>query len=121
MLRVFASLCFAVAMAFPAHVPPQDVTLVVDLQADEARITNGGDAELNLRGWILVSVTGNQRFTLPDVKLAPGGTVTVTSGPNARDDPPSHIQWTRRYIWNNDGDPGELYDASGKLVARTRR
>jgi len=26
------------------------------------------------------------------------------------------IIWTKAYIWNNDGDPAQLYDDQGKLV-----
>ena len=97
-----------------------DVSLRVDLRAETAVVTNNGSETLTLRGWTLVSVTGGQRFTFPDVTLAEGQSVTVTSGSDARHDPPRFIRWTRRNVWNNDGDPGELYDAGGALVARTR-
>ena len=97
-----------------------NVSLRVNLRAETADITNNGDTELDLTGWTLVSVTGGQRFTFPSMTLAAKATVTVTSGSNARHDPPRYIRWTRRNVWNNDGDPGELYDAEGRRVARTR-
>jgi hypothetical protein len=65
----------------------------------------------------LVSVEGNQRFTFPTIVLKPGETVTVTSGKNARHDPPKYLLWTKKYIWNNDGDPAELLTPDGEIVA----
>ena len=106
--------CAAIASQAP------NVTLRVDLRAETADIINNGDESLNLRGWTLVSVTGGQRFTLPNVTLPAKDTVTITSGGDARDDPPRYIRWTRRNVCNNDGDPGQLFDASRNLVARTR-
>ena len=115
-LLLVAVLALAIAPAIAA----QSVTLSVNLRTEEATITNTGDSELSLGGWVLRSVTGDQRFTFPSMTLAPGASVVVTSGQNARNDLPRYLQWTRRNVWNNDGDPGELYDASGSLVEKTR-
>ncbi len=82
------------------------------------RITNVRAQTLDLSGWTLVSVTGNQRFTFPaGTKLAPGKTITVVSGPRAQAGP-GVLVWTRRYVWNNQGDAAELWDRQGQLVAR---
>lgn len=94
------------------------VTLTVDLAAELASITNVSDSSLDVTGWVLVSVKGNQRFTFPPLVLAPGETVTVTSGRGARHEPPRYLRWTESYIWNNDGDPAELRDAGNELIAR---
>jgi len=90
----------------------------IDLQAEIVIIKNGGTAEANLTGWKLVSIEGNQTFTFPAITLAPGATVKVTSGSKAQHNPPTELKWTGSYIWNNDEDPGELYDAAGNLVSK---
>ncbi|MCI0719903.1 MAG: lamin tail domain-containing protein, partial [Acidobacteria bacterium] len=81
-------------------------------------ITNTGDSQLDLGGWKLVSLEGNQQFTFADgTRLAPGESIIVTSGRNARHQPPSILKWDTRYFWANDGDRAELRDGSGTVVA----
>lgn len=94
------------------------VRLSVDLVAEQARITNTSRSNINLRGWELVSVTGNQRIKIVIGILPPGGSLIVTSGPRARDSPGYYI-WTRGSIWDINGDPAELYDPQGNLRAST--
>jgi hypothetical protein len=98
---------------------PSAITLSVDLVAEEVRITNTGDSTIDLSGWRLLSTRGNQEFFFPaGVTLTAGETVTVTSGPNARDEPAAgFLRWTTANVWRNAGDPAELYDADGHLVA----
>lgn len=93
------------------------LSLKVDLEEELAVIKNISNKTIDLKGYVLVSTKGNQRFTFPSVVLKPGETVTVTSGKNARHDPPHYLLWTKKYIWNNDGDPAELWSPDGKLVA----
>ena len=89
----------------------------VDLVREEIDIANVGIEAVNLQGWVLTSLRGNERFTFPDLTLTPGQLVTVTSGPNASDEPPRYLLWTIRHVWNNAGDLAELRDASGEVVA----
>jgi competence protein ComEC len=56
-------------------------------------------------------------FWLSGFSLSPGGTVYITSGKSAQDDGLTYLKWTGSYMWNNDGDPGKLYNAYGQLVA----
>ncbi len=103
-----------------APVPaPASVTLAVDLVAEQATITNNGSGPLDLTGWVLVSVRGNQQFTFPSLVLPPGGQVVVTSGASAADSPPAVLRWTASNVWRNSGDPGELRNPQGNVVART--
>jgi len=104
--------------------PPADESTIpdvqikdVDLQAEVATIFNTGSDPVDMTGWRLVSTTGDQQYTFPAFTLQAGATVQVTSGSNAVDNPPTQLKWTTGYIWNNDGDPAELYDASGNLVS----
>lgn len=85
----------------------------VDKSNEIVTINNTGSGDVDLSGWVLVSVTGNQRYTFPSYTLKADGTVTVASG-KARGD----LIWTNSYIWNNDSsDPAQLYDALGNLVS----
>lgn len=95
------------------------VTLEVNRATEEALITNRGDALLNLTGWVLVSTVGDQRYTFPQTfTLAPGASVTVTSGPRAHTGT-GFLKWTGEYIWRNDSDPGQLLDQNGALRAES--
>lgn len=60
-------------------------SLVVDAVAETARITNTGAGPVELTGWRLISVRGNQVFDQfpAGFTLNPGQSVTVTSGPMA--------------------------------------
>ncbi|NPE23306.1 hypothetical protein DWB64_15910 [Fusibacter sp. A1] len=85
----------------------------VGLSSEEVVIKNTSDQAVQLKAYKLVSVTGNQTYTFGDYLLEAGKTVTVYSGQGSGD-----LRWTGSYIWNNDGDPAELYDGSGRLVSR---
>jgi len=72
-----------------------------------------------MSGWVIVSVKGDQRFSFPDgFVLKAGQSVTVQSGSKAQNNPPSILLWTTSNIWNNEGDPAELYDNKGNLIAK---
>lgn len=91
----------------------------IDLQGEVVTIKNNSGWAVDMTGWYLVSETGNQTYYFPNkFTLAAGNTVYITSGPGAIDQSPSYLKWTGSYIWNNDGDPGRLYNASGQLVAQ---
>ena len=85
----------------------------VDKTAELVTITNTGTANVNLSGWVLLSVTGNQSYTFPSIILSAGSSLTVASGGATGD-----LIWTTGYIWNNSSsDPAQLYDSNGKLVS----
>ncbi len=93
----------------------------IDLKSELATIKNNGANAVNISGWKLVSEKGNQEFIFPaGMTLAAGAAVKVATGPNAAS-APGFIVWTTTNIWNNDGDPGALYDSAGKLVSRYPR
>jgi len=94
------------------------VSLSVDLAAEQATITNTGRTDINLRGWELVSITGDQRMKFVIGQLPAGGRMIVTSGARARTTPGYYL-WTTRSIWDINGDAAELYDPQGNLRART--
>jgi uncharacterized protein (DUF736 family) len=90
----------------------------ISLTDEVVVIKNEGSTSVNMTGWKLVSVTGNQTFTFPaGYVLQPGATVKIISGRRAVGDGVSTLKWTGRYIWNNDGDPGVLYNAAGEKIS----
>lgn len=101
---------------------PYELTVVIqeiDLHDEVVTIKNTGSSDVDMSGWVLVSEVGNQSYTFPyGYILKAGATVRVWSGRNAKDNPPADLKWTGSYIWNNDGDPGVLKDASGNVVSR---
>lgn len=90
----------------------------IDLVEEVVVIANRSENPIELTRWRLVSEVGGQEFTFPEFTLGPSQRVEITSGPNAQHDPPRKLRWTDRYIWNNEGDPGALYDTTGRLISR---
>lgn len=90
----------------------------IDLSGEVVTLMNSNDKVVNLTGWKLVSEEGNQTFTFPSGTTLPaGGTLKVVSGKNAQAGT-NVLVWTESNIWNNDGDPGALYNAQGQLVSQ---
>lgn len=89
----------------------------LDKKAEYIVIKNVSSDTINITGWVIVSVKGNQRFTFPKCSLAPNATVKVgDSGKNSDVD----FHWLDgRGTWNNsESDPAELYDSKGSLIDR---
>jgi len=113
----------------PAGTPPELITdpssdsdsvaiTSIDLQGEVVTIKNNSNWPVEMTGWYLVSVIGNQTYYFPSgFVLEAGETVYITSGRNAKDDGVKYLKWTGSYIWNNDGDPGKLYNKNGVLVS----
>jgi len=36
---------------------------------------------------------------------------------NKKNNPPSSLAWTKKYIWNDKGDGATLYNAKGDLIS----
>lgn len=88
----------------------------VDRAAEIVILKNNNAKDVDLSGWVLVSVKGDQRYTIPDgTMLTAGGTLRILSGKDAVETAGSLV-WSNQNIWNNDNDPAELYNAAGKLV-----
>ncbi|KYH35993.1 hydroxyacylglutathione hydrolase [Clostridium tepidiprofundi DSM 19306] len=84
----------------------------IDKVAEIVVIKNNSDRDIDLTGWKLVSVTGNQTYIFPKYILKAGVSIKISSG-NSKGD----LKWSKRNIWNNSKeDDGELYDGLGNLV-----
>ncbi|WP_286804778.1 lamin tail domain-containing protein [Acetobacterium sp. MES1] len=89
----------------------------LDKKAEYIVIKNDGTNPVDLTGWKIVSVTGNQTFTFQAFSLAAGAEVKVgDSATNSGID----FHWLDGGgTWSNSkSDPAELYDNTGKLVDR---
>lgn len=84
----------------------------VGLETEQVVIKNTSLETVQMKGYNLVSVKGNQVYTFPEYLLGAGQSVTVYSGKGSGD-----LKWTGSYMWNNDGDPAELYDPNGNLIS----
>lgn len=87
-----------------------------DLQSEVVAIQNNSKQAVNLQGWQLISVEGNQYFNFPNIELAAGKTLYITSGPEAKASANS-IEWTKKQIWLNSGDAAQLKNAKGEIVS----
>lgn len=78
-------------------------------------LKNVSDFDINLKGWVIVSVRGNQQYIFDSYVLKPGQQVKI--GDSARS--PVDLYWLEgRGIWNNSSsDPAELYDDKRNLVS----
>ena len=90
----------------------------LDLLQELFKIHNISDQSISVAGWTLVSVTGDQRLSLPTVDVPPKQCLTVLSGKDShlRCTSPLNVHWTNRYIWNNSGDSALVLDAAGRTV-----
>lgn len=94
------------------------VILKVDYAEEIVTVKNEDKVDVNMSGWRLVSVKGNQVFNFPDgFVLKAGATVLITSGTGAVDGT-GQLKWTTANVHNNDEeDPAELYNAASEKVS----
>jgi hypothetical protein len=78
-------------------------------------ITNHDVIAVQLAGWRLTDASGTT-YEFPTFKLLPGATVRLHVARGV--DTATDLYWGRTgSVWNNGGDIGYLYDASGALVS----
>lgn len=99
----------------PAAPPKRGGVVIqnVDLVKEIVTLKNTSSEDVDLSGWMLLSVKGNQSFVFPQgTIIKAGSTLTIASG-----DANGDIKWTNKNIWNNDGDPAQLIDDMGNVVS----
>ena len=106
----------------PATQPPVSSGSVsiasIDLVGEVVTLVNNGSSAVDLTGWKIVSEKGNQTYSFPGgTNIPSGGNLKVLSGSKAVARAGTLV-WTKSNIWNNDGDPGALYDAQGQVVSQ---
>ncbi|MBH5316780.1 thermonuclease family protein [Paenibacillus sp. GSMTC-2017] len=95
------------------------ITIEVDKKAELVTITNTTSSPIDLEGWKLVSVRGNQTYTFEPHVLAAQGKTQISSGEDITlDHQIPLIIWEVDNVWNNqESDPAELYNENNELVA----
>ena len=87
-----------------------------DLNAELVKVKNNSNEAVNLNGWQLISVEGNQVFHFPNITLQPGETISVASGSDAKESS-TILKWTNKQIWLNTGDAAKLINTKGEVVS----
>lgn len=105
------------SIPLPASTKSSKVELISkDVHEEIVVIQNNSNQAVNLEGWELISVEGDQVFSFPDIILTPGKKLSITSGPNAKTGAGT-LEWTKRQIWLNSGDAAQLVNAKGEVVS----
>ncbi len=77
-------------------------------------IKNNSLEDVDLTGWTILSIKGNQEYVFPEYILKANSEVTVTSGGIKGD-----LIWGMGNIWNNSSsDPAVLFDAEKNQIFR---
>ena len=90
-----------------------------NLQTEEVVLENIGTTTVDLKNWVIVSVEGNQRFTLPTYSLKANQKVTLTSGSKGKTGT-GYIKISGAQVWNNSGDPAQLLNPQGVKVSELK-
>ncbi|SHH19558.1 MBL fold metallo-hydrolase [Clostridium grantii] len=86
----------------------------IDKVGEIVTIKNNSNKDQNLKGWTLLSVTGNQEYIFEDFIIEAGTSITIASGKAQGD-----IKWGTANIWNNTGDDnGILKDNNGNIISK---
>lgn len=84
----------------------------LDKRAECVYVSNKSNIDIDLTGWYIVSVTGDQKYEFPKGYIIPANSEIKVVSYEAVGD----LVWTTANIWNNSkSDPAELYNAEGKL------
>jgi hypothetical protein len=104
----------------PTQPPVAEVVIVNVFNSgykEYVEIANQGIGSQDLSGWTISGSKGDETFTFPSgYVLAAESTVRLHSGRDGVDAPPHEIYWTRKTVWNNQGETVYLRDAQGNLV-----
>lgn len=85
-------------------------------EGDEyAVVKNTGGTEINLKGWRLNAGDRGQDFYFPSFVLKPGANVRIYTNRTIKG---AFSFAIRKAIWNNGGDCGFLFNASGKQMSQ---
>jgi len=85
----------------------------INLSGELVTIKNTSSQNVDMTGWTLLSVEGNQSYVFPNgYILKSGASISIATG-----DATGDIQWTGKNIWNNKGDPGVLFNSKGEEIS----
>jgi micrococcal nuclease len=94
------------------------ILIEVDKQAELVTISNTTDQSIDMNGWKLVSVRGNQTYPFSAYTLEARQNVVISSADETLSSDFSVLQWGATNIWSNkESDPAELYNQYNELVS----
>ena len=82
--------------------------------AEHVILRNNAADHIDLSGWRLPDDDGNTLAIPSGVIVPSNGTVTIHSGSDGVDAPPTRFYPTRQNVWNNGGDSAFLHDADNQ-------
>ena len=108
---------------------PNQVSIAkLDLDLDYVLVVNSRTVAVSLDGWAVESNPGGQVYTFgSNSQLQPGGCILLVSGSEetqasaiadvraAVGDGVLVERWTKRYVWNNEGDAARLLGPDGEV------
>jgi competence protein ComEC len=85
----------------------------LDKEVEYVRIKNFTENDVDLTGWYIISVRGNQRYNFPDGYILKANTEIKIASHDEEGD----LKWTTGYIWNNkEKDDAELYNDENEII-----
>ncbi|WP_168121966.1 thermonuclease family protein [Paenibacillus sp. HB172176] len=95
------------------------LSIEVDKKAELVTIKNTSANAINLEGWKLVSVLGNQTYTFQAIELPAKGQIIVSSGDsNLGNQSGVILEWEADNVWDDTAqDSAELYNENNELAA----
>ncbi|OON90165.1 MAG: hypothetical protein ATN32_04650 [Candidatus Epulonipiscium fishelsonii] len=90
---------------------------MLNKENERIEIKNLTDKPIDISNWKILSVTGGQEYTFPEIIIQPNSIISV--GDEAKNSD-INFHWLKgKGIWNNtEKDPAELYNAKGELIDR---
>jgi hypothetical protein len=91
--------------------------VALDKRAEYVTIENKGTNDIDISGWMIISVKGQQRFTFPSGYILEAGQQCKLTSGDLKDT--GDFTMANTTIWNNSSsDPAELYNDNGVLIDR---
>jgi hypothetical protein len=91
--------------------------VALDKRAEYVTIENKGTNDIDISGWMIISVKGQQRFTFPSGYILEAGQQCKLTSGDLKDT--ADFTMANTTIWNNSSsDPAELYNDNGVLIDR---
>lgn len=87
-----------------------------NLNGEWVRFTNRGTEPVDLDGWEVADESASHRYRFSDLRLDPGGSVTLFTGCGTDDDTSRYWCASGSAVWNNSGDTVFLRDGRGNIV-----
>jgi len=86
----------------------------MDLDGENIRVRNVSTETQSLAGWKLASRRTHKEFYFPDMELKSGASITIWTGPGAKQQKPGDLVWKGNNIWDANGDIADLINPNNE-------